>query len=146
MLFNESKGNLFAMGDEYTFVHCISKDCAMGAGIAVSFNEMFPDMKRELKRTVYNNKMNTPCTILYKDDTRSVFNLITKNLYFQKPTLSSIKHCIKEMKMICEQNNIKYLAMPKIGCGLDKLNWDIVREIIKSEFEDTNIQIEVRYL
>ena len=36
--------------------------------------------------------------------------------------------------------------MPKIGCGLDKLQWGKVREIIKEEFKDVDIQIEIRYL
>ncbi len=31
--------------------------------------------------------------------------------------------------------------MPKIGCGLDGLNWDIVRSIIKEVFKDTDIEI-----
>lgn len=34
--------------------------------------------------------------------------------------------------------------MPKIGCGLDKLDWTAVREIIREMFADTDIEILVR--
>ena len=50
------------------------------------------------------------------------------------------------MRDYCIKYNIHYLAMPKIGCGLDKLQWGKVREIIKEEFKDVDIQIEIRYL
>lgn len=33
--------------------------------------------------------------------------------------------------------------MPKIGCGLDKLEWDKVEEIIKETFKDCDIDILV---
>lgn len=36
--------------------------------------------------------------------------------------------------------------MPRIGCGLDKLEWNKVKEMIKEIFEDTDIVIEVYYL
>lgn len=31
--------------------------------------------------------------------------------------------------------------MPKIGCGIDRLNWKKVSEIIKEIFEDVDIEI-----
>jgi len=33
--------------------------------------------------------------------------------------------------------------MSKIGCGLDKLSWNKVEEIIKRTFDDTEIEILV---
>ena len=36
--------------------------------------------------------------------------------------------------------------MPRIGCGLDKLNWKNVKNMIKEIFKDTDIAIEVYYL
>ena len=35
--------------------------------------------------------------------------------------------------------------MPRIGCGLDRLRWKKVREIIKSIFQDTDLEIEVYF-
>jgi hypothetical protein len=36
--------------------------------------------------------------------------------------------------------------MPKIGCGLDKLDWSKVRSIIEDIFEDVDCEIVVMYL
>ena len=38
------------------------------------------------------------------------------------------------------------LIMPKIGCGLDKLTWKNVKNIIKEVFDDTELNIVICYL
>ena len=40
-------------------------------------------------------------------------------------------------------NNIKQIAMPMIGCGLDRLNWIRVSYIIQKIFSETDIEIVV---
>ena len=47
------------------------------------------------------------------------------------------------MKDICIENNITKVAMPVIGCGLDRLLWNRVSNIIKEIFEETEIEILV---
>ena len=37
--------------------------------------------------------------------------------------------------------NIKLLAMPKIGCGLDRLQWDKVKFMIEETFVDLDVEI-----
>lgn len=148
MKYNEQKGDLFDLDNKYALAHCISLDCAMGAGIAVAFDQKFKSMKRELIKVIKDNDYDYPVTLCYVagPGMRNVFNLITKKYYYNKPTYEDILECIKQMKVYCELYDIKYLAMPKIGCGLDKLKWDNVKEIIKEEFADLDIEIEVRYL
>ena len=50
------------------------------------------------------------------------------------------------LKNMCIVNNVKELSMPKIGCGLDRLDWNIVRVYIQKVFADTDIEISVYYL
>ena len=47
------------------------------------------------------------------------------------------------MKTICYKETITKIAMPVIGCGLDKLSWDKVSEIIQEVFSDSDIEILV---
>jgi len=47
------------------------------------------------------------------------------------------------MKDMLVKFEIKKLAMPRIGCGLDKLQWSMVREIIIDIFKDTDCKIVV---
>lgn len=54
---------------------------------------------------------------------------------------------LKRMRVICdglgEARNIHKIAMPTIGCGLDRLQWDKVSEIIKEVFKDSDLEILV---
>ena len=50
------------------------------------------------------------------------------------------------MKEQIVEKNITKLAMPKIGCGLDKLKWNNVRCIIKDIFKDLDIEIKICYI
>lgn len=137
------KGNLFEVDDKYNFAHCISSDYALGAGIAVQFQKSF-----KLKQALKNIGSGKYPDVIYIN---GVFNLVTKKLYWHKPTYESITKSLEIMRdMIINLNQtgerITHIAMPKIGCGLDRLQWAKVKEIISEVFNDMNIEILVRYL
>ena len=143
MIFKEINGDLFESDEKYTLVHCISADCDMGKGIAKTFDSKMPQMKKLLKSTIKENNMQGYFAILYLDDLRNVMNLITKERYWHKPTYSSLKASLLSAKKIAVREGIKYLAMPVIGCGLDRLQWSKVSVMIKEVFADTDIEIVV---
>lgn len=89
------------------------------------------------------NNVKFPFTIMYNSKDQIVFNLITKNKCDGKPTYAIMYYTIKQMKDLCIENDIKHLTLPKIGCGLDRLQWDEVREMIKQEFQDMDIEIVI---
>ena len=66
--------------------------------------------------------------------------------YWQKPTYASLSGAVDNMRKCCEAMGIKKLVMPKIGCGLDRLNWSRVKQIIKEKFVETDIDIIVCYI
>ena len=144
MIYKEEVKDLFTVPEDYYLAHCISADFGMGKGIVVEFNKRF-DMKRklQLKYPDYINqythkRIGGDC--LLED---RILNLITKERYFHKPTIITMRLALEKMKQICLENNIKKIAMPVIGCGLDRLNWADVSEQIKSVFTDTDIEILV---
>ena len=144
MIYKEEKCDLFSVSEDYFLAHCISADFGMGKGIVVEFNKRF-DMKNKLK-IKYPDYINEWHSRGYKGDCileGHVLNLITKERYFQKPTYQSMRLALEVMKKICEEEEIHKIAMPIIGCGLDKLTWDKVSEIIKDLFLDTDIEILV---
>ena len=51
-----------------------------------------------------------------------------------------------KMYRICKREEITKLAMPKIGCGIDGLDWEKVSKLIKIVFEDLDIDIKIYYL
>lgn len=133
----ELRKDLFTMPDEYFLAHCISADAKMGAGIAVLFRKKFR-LSSLQERATRNELEVGNC---YKVD--RVLNLITKSKYWHKPTYESLTAAVRSMKEICVIESISKLAMPEIGCGLDKLQWGRVKEILKEEFKDIPIEITV---
>lgn len=144
MIYKEEKRDLFTVDKSYFLAHCISADFKLGAGIAVEFDKRF-EMKKKLSELVPwgNNEK-------FWDADKShhgyclrvdkVFNLVTKRNYWNKPTLQTMENALKNLRDLYYYPGIK-IAMPKIGCGLDRLNWDDVSALIKEVFEDTDMEI-----
>lgn len=150
MIFKEIKEDLFNISNEYAIVHCISNDFALGAGIAKTIDEKY-GVKDLLKKYYTNTNMVTNIDnwigmALYCESElngRVIYNLVTKDKYWQKPTYESLMYCLLDLVEDCKDEGITKLAMPRIGCGLDKLNWGKVRDCIKRVFKETDIEIIV---
>lgn len=136
MTYSEVKGDLFTAPNDCYFAHCISADYALGAGIAREFNRRY-NMSYRLHRK-YPFSDTGDCLLI-----DNVFNLVTKLRYYYKPTYDDFTKSLVELRKQCELLHITKLAMPRIGCGLDKLKWERVRDIIKSVFNESDISIVV---
>jgi O-acetyl-ADP-ribose deacetylase (regulator of RNase III) len=143
MIYEEVYKNIFTVNKKYALGQCISEDVDMGEGIATDFDKQFKGMKKYILNTLKDNNLHFPVTILYQSNKGNVFNLITKKVCSGKPNYITIGKCLEEMAKICKDQNIKYLALPKIGSGLDRLQWGEIREIIQEEFKDQDIEILV---
>lgn len=132
------EGDLFSCPADESLAHCISEDCRMGAGIAVQFKKRFQGVK-ELEA---QQKRTGECAVL-KRSQKYVYYLITKEKYNQKPTYDSLRKSLLAMKAHCLENGVTSISMPRIGCGLDRLDWDKVEVMIKEVFQDVDICITV---
>ena len=142
MNISEIKKDLFEMPEDYYLAHCISGDYALGAGIAKIFDQKM-NMRFELFKTYripFGEKFANVGKALLVG---RVFNLVTKERCFHKPTYDSLWVTLSDMQRQCEELGITKVAMPLIGCGLDRLEWDKVRELIEGVFEDTDIEIVI---
>lgn len=152
MVYKEERRDLFRVDKNHALVHCISSDFAMGAGIAVTFTRM--GVKSQLE-CLYRKDFwegngyclfTAPVQTIYDQSVKRItFNLVTKQRYFHKPTYNTLKQALLDLKKQCIEKQIKHLAMPKIGCGLDKLAWSKVSAMIQEVFADTDFEILVCY-
>jgi len=160
MLYSEVWMDVTRMLPEYVTAHCISNDCAMGAGVVLAFRKVFPDLKEACKKYMSNpdpiwdiwQEIMIPKPYRYEDEHIGVvYNMFTKDKYWMKAgkgitynhylyNLRTSLYYVKEMMI--EHSETK-LAMPKIGCGLDKCEWDDVRNTIYKVFDDTNFEIVI---
>lgn len=150
MIYKEINCDLFDYYDKgYYLVHCISADFKLGAGIAKEFEKRFH--LREDLLYAYGDRWWQEYDMWFDGEAllhskKRIIDLITKTRYWHKPTLYSISNALKKMKIGCEKHNITKVAMPKIGCGLDKLDWESVSSAIKEIFANSQIEIIVCYL
>jgi len=136
--FNLVQGDLFSVDEGVSLAHCVSEDFKMGAGIAVEFKRRFARVDELLSQ----NTRTGGCGYL-RDPNRYIFYMVTKRYYNFKPYYNSLESSLKSLLTLCQQFDIKHVAMPKIGAGLDQLDWNIVARIIDDIFSGTNIKITI---
>lgn len=136
MIFKEEVKDLFTVPQGYMLAHCISTDFNLGGGIARQFCEHY-NMKERLMNG-YGVDFSEVGVSLQIDN---VHNLVTKRYVKDRPTYSDLRKALEDMKVEMELDGQEKVAMPRIGCGLDGLDWGIVKAIIKDVFEDTDIEI-----
>lgn len=144
MIYKEEHRDLFSVPKDYALCHCISSDFALGAGIAKEFARC--GVKQQLEFLYKTNTWNYKGYMLvtFMKPYNAVFNLVTKEKYWHKPTLVAIRQALESAKEYTDHSlQMRKIAMPKIGCGLDKLKWEDVSEIIKDIFKDTDVEILV---
>lgn len=150
MKYKEVYCDLFSLPTDNILVHCISSDFALGAGIAKTFAHRYG-----VKRRLYSSgqrlkwdghgKCITLCAT--NDCPFVVANLITKERFYDKPTYDTLSEALEHFKKCLyisyDEDDEYKIGMPQIGCGLDKLDWNIVSELIKDIFKDTKADITV---
>ena len=135
------EGDLFSCPEDESLAHCVSADLKMSKGIAVIFKDRFKGV-RELEKQ--QPKIGN-CVSL-KRDLRFVYYLVTKERYFHKPTYNTLERSLIAMREHSVINGVSKISMPKIGSGLDRLDWKQVKEMIEKVFKNTNIRITVYIL
>jgi len=103
---------------------------AMGAGIAKSVRESYPDMYQEYRRLCKSRprQFNPGDSFLWKEEGKPhVFNLATqKDYWHNRATCEAIEKALETMKHQADEQGIKSIAMPRISAGYGGLSWDRV--------------------
>ena len=140
MVLHEENRDLFTVPTDYALVHCISADFALGAGIAREFTKR--GVKASLK-DMYATPSVGSALATFTTGWAAEYNLVTKEKYWQKPTYAQLKQALVSLRSVAASHGRTKLAMPKIGCGLDRLEWNNVKDILCEVFENTDTEILV---
>ena len=146
----EVNANIDLNEEPYCLAHCVSADFGMFGGIAVEFNKYW-DMKNSLLKNHGDQQENFknygalifPEFVLDYKHPIFVYNLVTKPTVAHKPTYKDLNKALRLMRTHMVALECHKLAIPTLGCGIDGLNWDTVKDLIQEVFEDTNIEILV---
>ncbi len=135
------RGDLFNLPlNEFVLAHCISADFALGAGIALEFDKIFNMRSKLHEQYSSNGEIGKALKV------GNVYNLVTKVLYWHKPTYQDIEDSLVDLRDQMIENKETKLGMPLIACDLDGKRWVRIRFMIEEVFKDTDIDITVKYL
>ncbi|KII66243.1 O-acetyl-ADP-ribose deacetylase 1 [Thelohanellus kitauei] len=113
-----------------------STDLTMVSGIEKKISEnisIIPSLTRselELGKVV-----NVP----YKK--QHVYCMFTRKHWWERSSYSALLTCLKRLLIRVLRNKQKYVFIPRLGCGVDGLDWEDVKSMIKFVFGRTKVQI-----
>lgn len=139
MRYRKVNGDLFNTRNRFALAHCIGRDLLLGAGIALQFRRKFPDMIKYLNE---HKPDNYPSVIEWTGE-RHVYNLVTKDSSYGKPTREDFEAALYQLKELIVRDNVEALAIPLIGSYRDRLDWNITEQFILKLFSDTDLDIVV---
>ena len=68
---------------------------------------------------------------------------MTKEKYSDKPDLQTLATTLQSMQSHATMHGVSTIAIPKIGCGLDQMNWQDVVKLLRDIFAYSDVQIVV---
>ena len=100
--------------------HCISADAKMSRGFADFLSHHIPGLRPTCKKARLSEGKVFP----FWDslNRRYNYNLVTKDKFSDKPDLPTLLSTLDAMKSHASMYGISTVAIPKTGCGLDKIN------------------------
>ena len=137
-LVEERTGDLFSAPSYMSLAHCISQDCAMRKGIAKQFVERFGRVDEIRDQGV---KVGGVAVLRHKE--RYIYNLVTKEKYHEKPTMTALRNSLSAMQKHMQEKGVEDVAMPRIGCGLDLLQWRRVKLLLEEVFNNSESNIVI---
>ena len=57
------------------------------------------------------------------------------------PTFAALRAPLERMREHAKANGVSSISIPQLGCGLDKLEWPLVRDIMQKIFETSGVYI-----
>lgn len=113
----------------------IKKDgnAVMGKGVALYADRQYQLGKKLAEHLVKNG--NVP-GILANDQNVHIISFPTKNNWADDSDIELIKQSAEHLVKIADENNLKSIYLPKIGCGCGRLDWDAVKSVISDIFDD----------
>jgi O-acetyl-ADP-ribose deacetylase (regulator of RNase III) len=112
----------------------------MGKGIALEIKEKFPQNYQLYKKACERNevvigKMFTTFTNTLENP-KYIINFPTKRHWRFPSEISFVKEGLEDLKNVILSLKIKSIAVPPLGCGNGKLDWNIVKPLIIKSLEN----------
>ncbi len=127
------KGNIIDSEAE-AVVNTVNTMGVMGAGIALQFKKNFPENFKSYEDAAKNGIIKIGKLFITETNRltnpKYIINFPTKKDWKHPSKLSWIKDGLIELRNFIIEKNIKSIAIPPLGCGNGKLDWNDVKPLI----------------
>ncbi|CAN5547726.1 macro domain-containing protein [soil metagenome] len=129
-----TQGNLLDAPAE-ALVNTVNEIGVMGKGIALLFREAFPESSREYERAAKAGEIHVGHVMLTRGQSligpRWIIHFPTKKHWRQPSRLEWVRDGLKDLVRVIQQEDIRSVALPPLGCGNGGLEWLHVRREIE---------------
>ena len=136
------KGDILESNAE-ALVNPVNTQGVMGKGLAFQFKNRFPNNHKLYLEKCSNNSFDIGTELVWiKENNKFVINFPTKRNWRENSKPEYIDKGLEQLKLLIEKLNIKSIAIPPIGAGNGKLDWDIVLkklENFEKNLKDVNV-------
>lgn len=143
-------GNLLDT-DAELILHQVNCQGKMNSGVAKAIREKWPIVFEEyiklFSKDFFVVKLGI-CQPVSVTDNQKVINMFSQDNYGYDGKMytsyDAINTCLGKVKDYCVNNGYKRIALPyKMCCCRGGANWDVIMAMIKANFEDSDITIEI---
>ncbi|XP_050503035.1 ADP-ribose glycohydrolase OARD1-like [Diabrotica virgifera virgifera] len=132
--------DLFSVPENVSLAHCVTQDVEMTKGISSVLNRNFGLLDEQQPKVGR--------VLRLEDGSRYLLYILTRKSYTDRPSYENIWRALTNLKKIVCNYDItnlawKIITSPKIGHGVENLDWKIVRSILEVVFRETGIRITV---
>lgn len=140
-----TKGNILEAHSE-ALVNTVNTVGIMGKGIALSFKKSFPNVFEQYKRSVDKGEFEIGKVQVVRTGLltpKYVINFATKKHWRNPSKIDFIRMGLLDLKTKLAEHKIKSIAIPPLGCGNGKLDWEVVKPLMVNILEDISTQTEI---
>ena len=136
-------GDLFASGAQ-TLVNTVNCVGVMGKGIALDFKQRFPKMTQDYVLRCRRHEVRLGRPYLYKEMIGPwILNFPTKDHWREVSRLSAIVEGLEYLTKHYREWGVTSLAVPALGCGNGKLDWNVVGPTLYRYLDRLEIPVEL---
>ncbi|XP_039963164.1 uncharacterized protein LOC126763528 [Bactrocera neohumeralis] len=136
----EMKTNLLYAPESYALAHAVSADLnTMKGTLAWQFAVIFGNFEELSKQPITVGNV-----AVMEHQSRFIYFLVTKENVYETTTYNTLHAALICMREHMRIHEITKIAMPRICCGTDGLEWRRVKQLIRTVFaRETNVEILV---
>jgi len=140
-----TKGNIIN-ADVEALINTVNTVGVMGKGIALAFKKAFPKNYQIYRKACDNKEFDVGDLLITHTGQltpKFIINFPTKQHWRGRSQIKFIEIGLKKLAEDIQNNQIKSIAIPPLGCGNGGLKWEIVKPLILKELEELANEIDI---